>query len=390
MKTILAPTGLSVNSYNPKFGVMKNYFIEDLTDKITGLSFEKLAMGGDWSADISMNGSFVMAEDWLSNGLGRRICIVGHQGVPVWDGFVNKITVSIGGLQHSSGAIEEIGNRVSVQYTPIDYSVYPPVSGTSTFTLITEDTGSQEKFGVIEKMYSGGSITDAEAIEVRDVYLTENSYPASTGDLNLSDSAASELQISLECMGWVHWFRFYIYDDFTSGAVSLYTKLMSVIAADPNGIFSLDRSNIKDNLLLVPAGEDGTRFAWDIIEELVSYGNDTSDERRLFGVYGNVIYYDTIPNTVKYVHKLSDPLQHITDKISGANIFPYDVLPGQWILISDFNAGIAERPAEFRKDPRMKFIESMRYDAPWTVSLMGGKTDKLSQYVQKLTMGGFV
>ena len=48
MKTILAPTGLSVNSYNPKFGVMKNHFIEDLTDKITGLSFEKLAMGGDW------------------------------------------------------------------------------------------------------------------------------------------------------------------------------------------------------------------------------------------------------------------------------------------------------------------------------------------------------
>lgn len=98
-----------------------------------------------------------------------------------------------------------------------------------------------------------------------------------------------------------------------------------------------------------------------------------------------------MPTAVEYLHRLGDPAQRVTT-LENVTVYPWDVKPGKWLFVPDFLVGrariTATRPAELRRDPRNKFIESVRYTAPWGLDMSGGKTDRLSQLLAKLTYNG--
>jgi len=349
-----------------------------------------LAVGGYWTAQIVLSLPLSEAEDWFENGLGRQIKTYNHSGLVIWEGFVNQITISAGALSEIRGPLMDVANRASAVYSPLDVSVYPPVTGTTTVNTISEDVDSQGLYGIIEKVISAGTTTDDNADQVRDIFLNENKNPKTSGQVNLAPGSSQNTVVTLDCLGNVNWLTAFIYNRTTTGYSLLSDKLVDILTADPNSYLATSTLEIEANSILTPAVENRNRFAWDIVTELVTLGNDTDDRRRLFGVYKDLIsFYTTQPEEVEYHHRLSDPMQAVTTP-EGTVVYPWDVQPGKWLFIPDFLTGRPLPAASgLGDDPRMVFIEGVTFTDPFSVSISGetgGGT--LAQLLAKLTYTG--
>jgi len=275
-------------------------------------------------------------------------------------------------------------------YSPLDVTVYPPVSGTTTVTTISEDTDSQGLYGIIEKVISAGTTTDDNAEQARDIFINENKAPKTSGQVNLTPGSSQNVVITLDCLGNINWLTAYIYNNTGTGYALLSDKIVDVITADPNSYLSTSEVEIEANSFLTPAVENRNRFAWDIITELVALGNDTDDRRRLFGVYADLISrYETQPEEIFYHHRLSDPAQAVTTP-EGTVVYPWDVQPGKWLFVPDFLTGKPKpETSNLNDDPRTIFIEGITYTAPWSVSISGESGGgNLAQLLAKITYTG--
>jgi len=255
-------------------------------DRFTSYSHEINSIGGFLSASLSDNMTMRAAEDWYEWGLGRVMRFFDHRGILAWKGFVNQVSIAAGPTTEIRGPLMNVHNRVSATYTPRDFSMYPPVDGSQTTTLITEDTASQANYGILEEIISVGSTTETTANLARDRYLNENSLPQTTGSLNISPGNAQSPTVTIEMLGDVNWLMHYVYEN-TSGATlsTLSDKIIDILTADPNSIISTNYNKIEANAYLVQDLETKQRMAWDIITELVSLGDGVTDGRSIFGIY---------------------------------------------------------------------------------------------------------
>lgn len=388
MSSLFDQIGLKLNYFPPL--VKPGGKLGSFTHEITSYDQEINSVGGYLNANIGLITSLKRAEDWYTNGLGRQIKVYTRSG-RIFEGFANTVQINAGAITETRGPLMDIGNRVSSSYTPMDFSVYPPVSGTETVTTIAEDVNSQAYFGIIEKVVAAGQCLQSVAEQVRDVFLQDYSWPETSGPLSIAPGSAQNPAVTLSILGNIHWLSAYIFEDLTTGLIYISDKIKNVITADPNGYLSTNFDHIDDNLFLVEQMDITQRFGFDIITDLLTLGNDTDDSRRLFGVYDDLTaFYSAIPSTVAYRHRLSDPAQRITGT-GNITILPWNVRPGKWLLVPDFLPGFIPPTSNTRSDPRLKLLESVKYTAPWSLDLSGGKTDRLSQMLAKITFnGGFL
>lgn len=399
-KILLSPTGLTVSAYTPLIDISGarvyiprgRLFDSNMNDRIISYAHE---LSNDWgykSIPLVLGGTQDYLDEWFENGLGRHIEVNNTYGQIIASGFVNRVTTISNTLQASRGPLVEVCNRASVVYTPIiDVSVSPPLTGAVKSTIITEDDDSQNKYGIIEKVISGGQLLDDgttnEAEDYRDRYLDGTKEP-STGDKSLSLGSSSQPSIQLEVLGYYAWFDLYVYTNVTTLTTTMTTKMQAVFAADPNDIFSTDYADVEDNNLLVANYDNDNRTAKSILEEMVKRGNDVDDQRRVFGVFENQkIYYNTIPNNYEYYYKVSGRNQNIwlySGGETGAVVNPWDVKAGRWLFIGDFLPGRFSDFTNKKDDPRSMFIESVSFSAPHGLSINGIGVSELAQYLAKL------
>ena len=64
------------------------------------------------------------------------------------------------------------------------------------------------------------------------------------------------------------------------------------------------------------------------------------------------------------------------------------MLPGKWVLFTDFLIGRVPPMTDPRQDPRALFIEQVTFTAPWTLALQGGRADRTSQMLAQMGLGG--
>jgi hypothetical protein len=380
-------TGITIAVFMPL--VQGGGQITTITEDVESYSHSIAASGGFVSASFTINGSRETLENWIEYGIGRHIQAHAPDNRVIWEGFVDQVSVTMGGITTNRGPLLNIANRVSVMYTPIiDPDTDPPITGTPTETVITQDTDSQEKYGIWEKVVNTGNMLDVDAEFLRDLFLAENAYPDGSCTISLG-SDTSAMSVSVTCRGYVDWFG-YAYNDITTPmSVAVSTKLADVIDADPNSLFSSTASSttMDTNMVLAVSYEDQNRTARTIIDELVSYGGG-ADDRWLFGVYANrIIHFNQAPTAVEYVYYLVDNSQRIETK-TGEVIPAWDVLPGKWISMLDFMYGSAVTELDAHGDPRSFFVEQVDYTAPNTISISGNKVRKLPQYLAKMSLGG--
>lgn len=359
-------------------------YIDTLSDEVNNFSFTLNAFRGFDQCSFNVNGDRTYMDEWLVNGLGRHVVVKNESLSVIWEGFVNRLSAKIGAKSYVVGPLLDIGNRVNVMYSLTDNLTTPPSVGIQTSTGVANDTNSQAKYGIIEKIFSQGSATDILADLVRDKFLFENSDPPTTDDDSFGQSG--DIGLSIECAGYYYWLDVYGYVNNSSGEQNLSAKIQAILTAQLNSsIFSSDYTRITTNATQVNVFEDKNDRARVILEDLVSLG-DSSDNAYSFGIYENrQAAYDVFPNTIEYIYRLGDEGQEIED-VNGNRIFPWNVKVAKWRRVPDFLVGRSQ-PTNMRKDNRNSFIISMTFNAPYGLSISGAETDELPQLLAKMQRG---
>jgi hypothetical protein len=133
--------------------------------------------------------------------------------------------------------------------------------------------------------------------------------------------------------------------------------------------------------------EMGNRYAGDIIRALVSLG-DASYNRWIFMVDAHRYpVYKMAPTEVRYEISLTDRTHDV--KVFGTNerVLPWQVECGEWLRVSDLLTKSTGYDT-LREDPRNRFLESVQYTAPYSLSLTGGRIDTVGQMLAQLTSSG--
>jgi len=373
---------IAAGSYIPK----GTYIYSRIENFITGYSHEIASQGGFVSASITIAGSKEYVEEWIADGLGRHIEIYNSDLAVVWSGFVDAYDAQVGTLATSGGPLMNVVNRTTVMYTPIDYSADPPARGPLTETLTADDADSQTKYGILETVYNGGERADYSAYRVRDALIQDMKDPSRSE--RVIPGQATSASITLNCKGYFNFLSKYVYNDTTTGSISVRNKILAALGDDPNNVISIDYSKIDENLILVAASETDNKTAWDVINGLVSIGTAT-DERTFFGVYENerVIYFQT-PTDIEYLHRIADRDQRVKTYDGGALVRPWDVRPAQWIFLPDYLTGRVQALTDLRQDPRNILVERVLYTAPYMLEINGQRFGTLPQLLAKTGLGG--
>lgn len=340
------------------------------------------AFGGYWSATIRLEVPRHEAEEWYENGPDRRIVTKSPDGLPIWEGFVNTVKLTLGGLQKTHGPVLDIDNQVALLYS------YLLADGTRTGfslpTALANDALSQDRYGVLQSVLSGGELTEAEASQLRDQYLVEHAKPPRSEEFALGGGAQS---LELECLGYVRRMERYTYSSNAAGLQNLSTKLAAVLDADPNEFLSSSNAIIEANTLQVPVAVDSNSVALNVIKALCALGNASLD-RCLFGVYyGREARYRAVVEQTDYVQSINDTGQQIYSA-SGSVIEPWYVEPGKWLRSTDFLLGRVPLDADVKDDPRFEFIEGATFTMPYGLTLRGGRVSRLDQKLARLGLGG--
>jgi hypothetical protein len=377
------PTIVAGTSYTPRGTLVSN----DLHLYVDTYEHEHTSLGGYYAARLTLRLPQDRAEDWLDQGVGRHIEVRSFDQRRVWAGFVNKVTLGLGSLSVERGPLTDIANRVGVIYAEIlDATVTPQVVGSRQSTTLVQDTESQERYGIIEKTLSGGTCTSDDAERYRDTYLNENAQPVTSQSLN--PGGGDTPTISLECSGYWAWLEAYPYDSAVAGTTTIRTKLLAVLAADANGLFSTNYADIAANAYLTPAQDSDDAYAWTVIKALVALG-DVSDNRYSFGVYDDqqVRYRDINSLATRYQHRIGAPGQEIEGFATSERIYPWEARADEWLFLPDFLIGKTQ-PADRRLDPRFMYLESVKYVAPWGLTLTGARITRLAQVLAKQGLRG--
>lgn len=351
--------------------------------------------GGYESCSFSLNCSMLQAEDWFMS-LGNHIEIHSDGLNQIWEGFVNKIEISAGDISVSRGPLMDVVNKVTVSYSEVNRGynlggVNVNLGGEQLYTTPYNDTVSQATWGVLEEILSAGSLNPGEINYLPQAYVDDNKNPHVSQDINLSGGGGEQPTVSISCRGYADFLEKYIYSETVAGAatIDLSQKIQNILADDPNGIFSTDYSKIASNTTAVTRYDDKYKTAKSAINELMPLG-DSSFNRYIWGVYNDrVVKYNAVPTTIRYSYSILDGKSRVSEIGGAAEVNPWEVLPGYYILISNLLPGIATNTSDIKKDPRIMFIESVSYSAPYGVQLSGGKTDTISQRMNRLGLGNF-
>lgn len=344
------------------------------------------ALGGYWSLRFNLKGNQDAIEDWLESGLGRDITLYSHTLVPIWEGEVSAVSGNIGSFSQTRGPLlDTVVNRLAVAYSTVDTSVTPPAVGVREVTAWGDDTDSQNRYGIIERVASIGGANATTAEQIRDTRLADFAEPRTSETDNLQSQ--SETSVTVECLGYVHRLKSYVYNSSTTGLQNASAKLQAVLAADPNSIFSTDYSQIATNTTQVGAWENDNRPGWDIVKGVTALG-DSSFSRYLFGIYANrLAYYNAVPTTPKFQRSLGDPGQWLELFGSGGRLAPWEVEPGEWVFYTDLFTGRTQQTT-LRLDPRYLLIEQGNFATPWSLTMQGGDANRTDQLLAQLGLAG--
>jgi len=376
-------TGLSINASGSIVGYGDNTE-QYLVPLVTDFSCQTRALGGYWSAGITLEAEQHVLDDWLARGVGRHIVVSNPGLATIWEGFVSDVGLGHGALDVTIGPLTQIANYVRCKYRVLDTTVTPAVSGDTAFTAWGSGPDSITRYGQIEQVIQGGEAAAADALQMRDTFIADEASP----NLTQRIGTGGRQSVTLSCLGYVHWLNAYNYTEVLSGTQNIDVKINAILDADPNGIFASTNADITVNALPVPRYDDDGMTAWDVIIGLVARG-DVNENRYVLGVYDNrkVVYKQVpSPDTPLYTWASRDPKQRYyqNDTILVAH---HDIKAAEWIYTTDFLVGQVWPGGTYR-DPRLIFIENTRYRLGQPVDIQGGSIDRIDQAMAQMGLGG--
>lgn len=363
-------------------------WLDSLDVKIQNWRHTISAFGGYDTAEFDLIDSPEVVNDWIMNGLARPIIVRDETLSVMWEGFVDSITLTQGGLNVVVGPVTGVANRVYAIYSGVDTSVYPPIIGVRKRTATINSLESQAIWGIWPFILSLAGVTNANADQLLDMYMQEHDHPEVNSTFSFG---GDKISVSIQCKGWQYTLKYPYTDTTVSGTIALSTRLKGVLTAQVNaGWVSLNYNRIQTNTTLVKAYEEDDRPAIEHIRGLTAMG-DASNNRWLFGIYENrQAVYEPASMVIDYRMNIADPTSGILDS-SDATVPTWRLRPGKWVFFQDFMPGMgAVDKNNLHMDHRMLQIESVQFDirVPTEIQFNGGTTSKYEARSAKLGLRG--
>lgn len=307
------------------------------------------------SCDIALR-SVSEGQEFLDQFLGNRVAIyVDNPIEPIWEGFINRITLNSGLVQYSIG-LDEMANRVRC--------VYCATNGNSaiTQTAVTNDTGSQGLFGIKQAQVDLGYMQGGVGVTIlRDTVLAQRAWPKSS----ITRGSGGDTLLHIEMLGFYHTLKWEDYRQAASANAQLGNIVDAILAALVNGTTFLDNADTTETAANTSVIDQQTirgETAWDALMKVQETGDTTNYyvlgvTPTLFRTGTRRLYYRQASSTITYTARQSDGLR-VRNRY-GQLISPWLVKPDSGIRISDnligWN-GIGDNPTE-------SYIMDINYNA---------------------------
>ena len=365
----------------------RNPSIGSLSEKIESYTHEVRAIGGFYSASVTFKASPYEIKDWLQDGIGRSIAVYDQAGETIWEGFVDKITSTIENVQITRGPLisADVANRVKIRYSVADFSLSPPAVGVTLTSATANNTTSQAKYGIIEKVMGLNQATETLALQVRNSWLREHAYPQSS--ITSSYASNSEPSITLECLGYWHYLNTWLYFSSSTLESDLSDKLQDVLDSSPNsGLFSDNYGYIESNATQVKNNETEDRTALAIISEMSALSDGSNNKYNAGVLEDRTFYYQTVPEQIAYYQEAGA----IIKSAMRTFVLPWRVRPGNWIYYSGLmdDTGSIATLDDLYKNPTVAFIESVSFSSPFEVSITTQRLSKLDSLFARMGITG--
>lgn len=359
-------------------------YATDHTQDVTSYDHTHAALGGFWSANLTMRLPLHDLEDWLEYGVGRQVQVKGRGTKLAWEGIVNRVSVNVGGYSMTVGPYLDIANKVKLAYSIFLQLGGGNATGIRVVTDYTSNLSSQSKYGILAKVFSVGGIDTAAVTGLQAMLLERYSQPPRSEDLSLpGETGLRYIDLKLECIGYAHLFQKYTYSSSTAGTQNLSAKLAAIVAAEPNALFS---SSVATNTIQVPATQNDDAEAWGLIKALLAMG-DASLNRYTFGVYENRrVTYKAVDNNVVYVRPLREGASVIQDA-QGGLLQPWEIRPGCYVLVTDLLPG---KPvaSDLNTEQRAIFADTVQYRMPDSLVINGAHAFRIEQRMAQMGLSG--
>jgi len=382
--TSFAARGLALSIYEPLW--RGGAFYGDYGQQATAYAHTIANVGGFFDASLTLSESVARLENWLDNGLGRRVVVSADADSVVWEGFVNQIEINVAGVRKTIGPYLDIANKIKLIYSSFDTSTGVVLSGLRLSTDYVTNAASIAKYGTLTKILSTSGVSDDMITYLLNLTLDKLSRPTRSEDLTVP-AQNSAFELRLDCVGYQALLGRFPYNNTATALVNVSDKLKAILQAEPNSTISTDLTGITANTLQVSSYEQDDNMASDIIKGIVNLG-DISGNRYTFGLYENRrAVYQPISQSIKYLRPLREGASIILDNIGGV-VAPWRIRPGAWIWVADLLPAKAQE-ADLDNDARAIFAETVSFRAPDTLTINGAHTFKIEQKLNQLGIGGF-
>ena len=323
----------------PEFSVV--FYERDFGNKITveaEISVDRYSWNMKGGPERATLKALVKSDKWsLMKLLRCPVEIYGINGkVPVWYGYVNKVSIPHGASMVGKG-LDEMANYVDVYYG-------------SEFLGAASDAESISEYGQKEKQLSLYNATEAEATQAQSIYLAERGYPRPETGL----SGGSD-EIEIECYGWWESLDWKHYLNASESNVEHTTQIDAIVTSAGQFIADVlieDTAGITSN-----EERDGRSGAGYLVEQLLDAG--TTNIRPLLAYvdkdrYLHVYERDAKPNVTDAPYLLRDD-GNIETKL-GSLVVPQECKVGVWVWVKGVPAALESIMPPF-------FIERAEYSA---------------------------
>jgi len=341
-------------------------------------------LGGFDTMNFTTAGPLSFIESWIEYGLGRDIAIRGPEGTIVWEGFINKLIVNLGGTNITVGPLADVINMGRIKYNLIDWGTTPPIKGGQVQTPFYETQASMEIYRVLQGLITGGEGKGEEMQQLANYALSYSAWPPLTLS-NISIGSSGSFGMAVECKGYMHMLDKYYYEQtMTSSDIDISAKVLAVLMRDPNSIAS--SYIIDDNDFQVTDYEGDDKTAKAIMSGLVELG-DSSGNRYSFGFEENKTFrYSVASDEIAYRYYLRTG--KITSTTTHKRQKPWLARPGQWMFVQDMIKTPAVYLSSDREfDPRYQFIQDVSYTAPYSLQIASAKLS-FKDRIGRLGLGG--
>lgn len=330
------------------------------------------------SCDITIR-SRDEGQQFLDQYLGNRIAFYVNTDdptVPIWEGFINRMTFSAGGVQYTI-SLDEMANYI--------VAIYAATAGSTTTTqsAAAQDTDSQAIYGIKEEQIDlGQMLSGTGATLMRSTVLAQRAWPKSS----ILPSQGGNGLLHIECLGFYHTLEWENYRNTGTGATQLGSFVDTIITNILNGTTFFDNADVTDtaaNTNTVDIFTAKGESAWEVLMKIVESGDASNYyvagvSPTDFQTGTRRFYYQQASTTVTYTARQSDGLR--IRNLYGQLVDPWRVRPDTGIRVSDVLIGwdgVGDNPTE-------TYIKKIDYDANRQSCIYSGDDDLTAEAVFSL------